>query len=371
MTGTELLLGIFDAVASENYLAALLTVATFLGFTVLGIIFARRSGVFFLGAEGVLLVSSAGAYFGDVLMRKKVIGAALAGSDGYEALLARADRAGWIGGLLVGLAAGLLFTLLLSWFLLYVRSNTIVTGMAFNFLAYALCGMTLRLSNRQDIDVSSLTASPLPFVTVSRAADLPVLSGLFAHTSLFTYLALLAPLAAFYLLNRTDFGLRLRAAEQNPTALSSAGLNVTRTQLTGMAFAGLAVSLGGVTLSLAQPTPTFTSVPYGLGFLALAAVWACAGRLGRSCFGVLLLSLVGALPLVLKDLPVQLPLVDSLLYLAALAGMLLHSHNDRQRDKLHLRAQRNLVQGMLEKQIERSKAKNRSKAPPRQSKQKK
>lgn len=341
----NLLFSAFSAIFSNDYLASVLLVGTFLMFTVIGVIFARRSGVFFLAAEGVLVFSATAGYFANAAVRAALLGGAAEGTDAYAAALGRANALGWMAGLLCGLAGGMAFTLVFCWFLLRVKSNVLLTSFALNIFASASAGVLVHLVNRGDGAVSSAVAAALPSLKLSALSELPALGGLLGNTGWFTYLALLLPLAAFYLLNRTGFGLRLRAAEENHIALTATGLSASRTQLYGMLFAGAAVSLGGVTLVMAGPAPVFSALPQGEGYLALAAVWACDGRLWKSSIAVLLLALVGALTHVLQGLPLPISLIQALLYAAALAGLLLHSHNDKHRHKVSLRAQRRIVEG--------------------------
>lgn len=356
-TQPNLFLSAVGAVFSNGYLASVLLVGTFLMFTVIGVIFARRSGVFFLAAEGVLVFSATAGYFANAATRSALLGSAAEGSAAYEAALGRADVLGWVAGLFCGLAGGMAFTLLFCWFLLRVKSNALLTSFALNVFASASAGVLMHLVNRGDGAVSSAVAAALPSLKLSSLAQIPVLGGLVGDTGWFTYLALLLPPTAFYLLNRTGFGLRLRAAEENPIALTATGLDVSRTQLYGMLFAGAAVSLGGVTLVMSGPAPVFSALPHGEGYLALAAVWACDGRLWKSSVAVLLLALVGALARVLHELPLPVSLIQALFYAAALAGLLLHSHNDKHRHKVSLRAQRRMVEGKEEVKKKRERKK--------------
>ena len=341
----ELLRQMAAAVFDNAYLARLIALCTPLVFAAIGIVIARRSGIFFLAAEGVMLFSGTAAYFSDALVYRAVLGDAVEGTAGYEQLLSRAETAGWIVGLFVGLVAGVAFTLLFLPFILKFKVDPLLGGIVFNIFALALAGVCLRLFNRQDGQVSSALAGALPVLSIPQLEEVPVLGGLFGSTGWLSYLALLVPPAAFYLLNRTDFGLRLRAAEENPAALVGTGRRLEKTRLIGMLFAGAAVSLAGVALVLMPQAATFTVRPGGEGYLALAAVWASGGGIFKSCVSVLLLSAVDALSDVWQGFAIPGNLLDALVYIAALAGLWLHAHNLKRRGKVRLRMQRQIVQG--------------------------
>lgn len=346
MTGwMELLRQMAAAVFDNAYLARLLALCTPLVFAAVGVIIARRSGIFFLAAEGVMTFSGMAAYFSDALVYRAILGDAAEGSAGYEQLLSRAETVGWIVGLVVGLAAGILFTLLFLPFVLRFKVDPLLAGIVFNIFALALSGVCLHLFNRQDGLLSSAAVGALPVLSISQLEEIPVLGGLFGSTGWLTYCALLVPPAAFYLLNRTDFGLRLRAAEENPAALVGTGKSLEQTRFCGMLFAGAAVGLAGVSLVLMPPTPSFAVQSGGEGYLALVAVWASGGGILKSCVSALLLAAVGALSDVWQGFAVPASLIGALLYVAALAGLWLHAHNLKHRGKVRLQMQRQIVQG--------------------------
>jgi simple sugar transport system permease protein len=128
------------------------------------------------------------------------------------------------------------------------------------------------------------------------------------------------------LLDRTPFGLRLRACGENPRAVRSAGIDPQRTRVTATVIAGGIVGLGGVFLSLAELSLYSDGMTAGRGFIALAAVifgrWTPIGSLGAAlAFGAL-----SALQFSLQRSGVPsefmqaLPYVVALLALAGLAG---------------------------------------------------
>ena len=339
-----MLQSVFDAVFSNQYLSSVIFIGIYLTLLVLGVFVGRRAGIFFLAVEGVMSVSATASYYFDGFLRAKLLGGAVQGTAAYDAVVGKADALGWTGGVFAGLLAGVLFTLLFCALLLYSKANELILGFVMNTLAFTVSGFAFNLADRA-ASTGFVLPSSLPAISVPAIQETPVLGGLFGTMSWSLVFAIMAPFAVFYLLNKTDFGLRMRAAQENHAALIDAGLSVEKVQLQGMMIAGVLASLGGIVIALAGDVKTFTIMPRGEGYLALVAVWASAGRMGKSMLAVLLLALVGALSPALAGVFHQTPLLQALLYLAALGGMLLHSYNERSRHRARLRFQRLLLSG--------------------------
>ena len=138
--------------------------------------------------------------------------------------------------------------------------------------------------------------------------------------------ALALALVVQFGLDRTAFGLRLRACGENPRAVRSAGIDPLRVRVIATLIAGAIAGLGGVYLSLAELSLYSDGMTAGRGFIALAAVifgrWTPIGALGAAiAFGAL-----SALQFSLQRTGVPsefmqaLPYVVALLALAGAAG---------------------------------------------------
>jgi len=195
-------------------------------FAAAGGVLAERSGVISLGLEGYML---AGAFGGTV-------GAYYSGSP-------------WVG-IACGIAAGLLFALVHALVSLRFRADQVVSGIAINLLVIGLTRFLLRLafgSSSNSPRVAGFTVNPLIAI------------------------GLAAPMALAWLIYRTPFGLRVRAAGEHPEAAETLGVRVRRVRLIAVAASGALASLGGVYLALDQHQFT-DEMTAGRGFIALAAV---------------------------------------------------------------------------------------------------
>jgi simple sugar transport system permease protein len=81
----------------------------------------------------------------------------------------------------------------------------------------------------------------------------------------------LVPLV-WYILYRTPFGLRLRAAGENPEAADTAGVSVRRIRYAGVLLSGALAAIGGAYLSIGQSSLFTRNMAAGRGYIALAAL---------------------------------------------------------------------------------------------------
>jgi simple sugar transport system permease protein len=262
-------------------------------------VWAERAGIIQIGLEGILLTSA-------------FVSVAVAVASGSAVL-----------GLLAGVAAGAAFSLFHAFLVERARIDAVVSGIALNLLAFAGTRMSLRglfgsASNSPSIE--AFRFGP----TGSRGALL------LARVLLdpVTILAVIATVATPFILARTRFGLRTRAAGENPAAASLSGVNVPRVRYTALLVSGAICALGGVHLAFDQHR--FESgMSNGRGFIALAAVVVSGWRAERAVLACLAFGALEALQIVLQDqakrsagadLIQLLPYVATLLVLGFAAG---------------------------------------------------
>ena len=75
---------------------------------------------------------------------------------------------------------------------------------------------------------------------------MPVLGPLLNQTNVLTYVAILATIIIFIVIYKTPFGLRLRSVGESPSAATSVGINVKKTQFIVMLISGFLASMGAL-----------------------------------------------------------------------------------------------------------------------------
>jgi len=235
--------------------------------TSLGGLYSERSGVTNIGLEGLMLVG----YFASAITIKLT-----EATLGVNALPV---------GLLVGVLAGAIFSLLHAFASINLRADQIISGTAINMLAAALTVYLARtISGSGNVRIfMGIVRTNVPFL-----AKIPILGPLFfSQTYWTTWLCLLIWALSWILLYKTSFGLRLRACGEHPSAVASAGVNVHLMRYFGVVMSGALAGLGGAVILITY-SGEFNGTVAGLGFLALAALifgqWKPLGILGATFF---------------------------------------------------------------------------------------
>ncbi len=278
----------------------------------------ERSGVIDLGLEGkMLLTAFTAAAVGSVagslpaaLLAACAVGVALSMLHGYACVSHRGDQV-VLGMAITMTAAGLTVVLGIAWFQQGGQTpplpDSVRLGRWFVGAGEAVAGVPL----------------------VGRALSL----AFFGHTAL-VYLSLLLVAGVWWLLYRTRFGLRLRAAGENPAMVDAAGVSVLRLRYQALALNGVLCSLAGSSLVLSQNPSFIPNMTAGRGYMALAAMifgkWhPVGGLLACLLFGFLdavSIRLQGASLPVIGAVPVQaVQALPYLLTVVLLAGFIGHA----------------------------------------------
>ncbi len=195
------------------------------------------------------------------------------------AVVAHETGSPWLG-LVVALIICVLFALLHGVAAVRYKSNQIVSGIAINMMAVGLTGVMGQAWYGQGGRTPMLEAHerflPLTFGNGQWVDSWPILGTLYRQVisghSILTYMTLMIVVLMAFVVKRTRFGLRIRAAGENPSAVDTSGISVVRLRLTASLLTGLLCGIGGTYLALTQSagfTPLMTA---GKGFIALAAL---------------------------------------------------------------------------------------------------
>jgi ABC-type uncharacterized transport system permease subunit len=235
-----------DVFVWSALLAAMLRFATPLVWAAIGGLFSERAGVVNIGLEGMMLV---GAFFG----------------------IFAADKAGsWAIGLLAAGVAGGLLALVHAYFSIHLRADQIVTGTAINFLALGVTGyLYIDVYGSQGVPSD---VSRIPRVNLPGLDDLYFLGPVLDDQNLMVWLGLLLVVAAYIVVFKTTFGLRLRAVGEHPRAADTVGISVYGVRYAAVTASGVLAALGGAYLSIGFSGTFAENMTSGRGFIALAAL---------------------------------------------------------------------------------------------------
>jgi simple sugar transport system permease protein len=242
---------------AKGTLASALRLSVPIALASLGGIFSEKSGIINIGLEGLLIISAFTAVFGTWATGSLWVG--------------------YLGGILAStLLAGLFAVVCIEF-----RADQIIAGLAVWLIALGLAPFGAQLvfggPNTSSVKTPpTLTELVAGIPGVSDAlvalASLPFVGALF-DAGISVYLLFLMVGVAWYLLEHTQFGRWVRAAGENPEALATAGVDVSRVRYAAVLCSGVLCGMGGAALSLGlgQFTGNGPTMVNGKGFIAIVA----------------------------------------------------------------------------------------------------
>jgi general nucleoside transport system permease protein len=240
----------------SSVIGATLRIATPLIFCAFAGIFSERAGVIDIGLEGKLLASA--------------FAAASAGAVGFSAPMA----------VLVAIVVSISLSWVHGFACITHRGDQIVSGVAINLIAggmtivlglvwFHLGGRTPPVNPEARFGV--LFAQTNAEMKVGAPLEKFLSEAIFSQDLLVWFGLLLVPLS-WWLLYRTRFGLRLRAAGENPSMVNAAGISVRWLRYRAVTISGFLCALGGAHLALSLNASFTQNMSAGRGFMALAAM---------------------------------------------------------------------------------------------------
>jgi general nucleoside transport system permease protein len=248
-------------------------------YAAIGETFSQRSGVLNLGVEGIMLM---GAFTGF-----------------------------WVGmntgnlwlGLLAAAGIGLLMGLMMSFVSVTLQATQGISGIGLHLFGLGMSTLLFKVTMGGGVQ-SIRGFQP---VSIPILSDIPYLGEVLFEHNLLVYGAFLLVPVAHWVLNRTTYGLKVRAVGQNPESADSLGVNVNLIRYSTVSLGGILAGIAGASLSLALINLFQENMTSGIGFIAVALVyfggWKPWGVLG----GALLFSMVNALQLWIQVLGINIP----------------------------------------------------------------
>ncbi len=275
-------------------MASALHLAIPLIFAAVGGCFSDRAGVFNIALESFMLCAAFFAALGTYFTVNPYI------------------------GVLCGVLAGLVCSLIFGVFVFHLGSSGIVVSIAMNLSAWGLTTLLMisfwgtRGSFVDDRLVS------LPALKISWLEKIPYVGVLFSGQNILAYLALVMMFLMWFVMYKTQFGLRLRGVGMNEHAAQTIGLNTLKYRWIATLITGAFCGIGGAVLPIGGTSIFSENMTAGRGFLAVAALLVAVGNPLRAGLFCLLFAYTDAVSLGLQNIGIPSQLVETLPYVTTI-----------------------------------------------------
>jgi len=269
---------LFSVTVLVGILASGIRLATPYLYAALGETFGQRSGVLNLGVEGQMLLGAFAAFYVTHIT---------------------GDR--WLG-MLAAVGVGAVVGLAMAFVTINLQAEQGISGIGFYLFGL---GMSDLLFHKLLGTVE--TVSGFPPIHVPILSDIPIVGEIFFSQNVLVYIAFgLVPIA-WFVLNKTTLGLKIRSVGENPQAADSVGVSVSRVRYITVTLGGIMSAVAGASLSVALLNVFQQNMTSGLGFIAVALVYFGGWRPFGVLLGALLFSMVNSLQLWVQVLGIPIP----------------------------------------------------------------
>lgn len=266
-----------------------------------GEIICERSGILNLGVEGVMAVGAVTAF-----------------------IVTHHTGNPWFG-LCVAILAGMSISIVHAFASVSLRSNQVVSGLALTMLGLGLAGLLGKPYVGKPLEIK-IEAMPIPFLS-----DIPVVGPVLFNQSPFFYLAVLLSIGAWFLLEHTLLGIRIRSTGENPKATETQGVNVSLVRYLAVIVGGGFSAMAGAHLSISYSKSWIEGMIAGRGWIVIALTIFALWNPMRAILGAFLFGGIFVLQYLLQPLGVSPNFLAMLPYLATLLVLLVGGLRDSRR----------------------------------------
>ena len=256
--------GIF-AILNTDLLVATIRLSTPITLAAVGATICEKSGIVNIAMEGMMIM---GAFFA-------VIIAYYTGNP-------------WLG-LIGGVAAGGIFSLIHAVATVTFHLDHVVSGAVLNILSFGIVRylMVLFFGHPGTTEPIARGLGSYQFA-IPGLSKIPILGPMFFNQTPIIYMSFILIAGALFFLKKTKVGLHLRAAGEHPLALETIGVSVYKMRYLGVVISGLFSGLAGAYLSIENAVSFTEGMSNGRGFIALAAMisggWTALGSFFAALF---------------------------------------------------------------------------------------
>jgi simple sugar transport system permease protein len=269
---------IFSLPAVVGILSSAVRLATPYLFAAVGEAITQSSGVLNLGVDGIMLLGAFASFY-----------------------VTLSTGSVWLG-VLAAMVVGLLMGLLMSVISVTFKAEQGISGIGLYMLGLGLSSLLFKVTVGTVKTVTGFQTVKIPIL-----GDIPVLGEILFQQSLPVYGAFLVVPLAWWFLDRTTWGLKIKAVGHTPAAADSLGVSVVRVRYASVCLGAVLAGLAGASLSLAMVNLFQENLTAGMGFIAVALVYFGGWRPVTIMGGALLFSFMNALQLWMQVLGVKIP----------------------------------------------------------------
>ena len=286
---------VFQLSVVAGILTSAIRLATPYLYAAIGEAFSQSSGVVNLGVDGIMLISAYASFF--IVLNTGNI---------------------WLG-LLAAMVVGLLMGLLMSFISVTLKAEQGISGIGLYMFGLGLSSLLFKTTIGTVKTVTGFQPVKIPLL-----GDIPVVGAIFFQHSLLVYGAFLLVPLAWWVMEKTTWGLKIKSVGQNPAAADSLGVNVDRVRYVSVCIGAILAGIAGASLSISLLNLFQDNLTAGQGFIAVALVYFGGWKPVGILWGALLFSTVNAFQLWMQVLGVNIPsdidiMLPYLLTIAALA----------------------------------------------------
>jgi len=266
-------------------------------YAAIGETFGQLSGVLNLGVDGIMLMGS------------------------FAAFLVAFKTGSLVLGLLAAVIVGGLMGLFMAFISVTMQAEQGISGIGLYLFGLGMSELLFKKTLGTVQTVNGFAPISIPLLS-----DIPILGEILFQQNILVYGAFLLVPVAWFVLNKTPLGLKVRAAGQNPEAADSLGVNVNRIRYLTVTVGGMLAGIAGASLSIALLNLFQQNITNGMGFIAVALVYFGRWRPMGILIGALLFSMVNAFQIWAQvqgiglppDFMLMIPYIITILVLAAM-----------------------------------------------------
>jgi len=266
-----------------------------------GEVICERSGILNLGVEGVMAIGAVAAF-----------------------IVTYYTQNPWLG-IMGAIAAGMMISIIHAFASVSLQSNQVVSGLALTMLGLGISSLAGKPYVGKSL-TEKMNTLAIPFFS-----DIPILGKIFFDQTPFFYMAILLALVAWFVLEYTELGIKIRSAGENPKATEAQGVSVSWIRygciIVGGGFSGMA----GANLSISYSKLWIEEMTAGRGWIVIALTIFALWNPMRAMVGAFLFGGIFVLQYLLQPMGISPNFLAMLPYLGTLLVLLMIGLGDRKK----------------------------------------